>query len=233
MASIFEVATRGRIIMSHKLNLAILALCLLTSVVARGQAVEVDDKLDGKAKAAKYFKARKGGEERKPTAEAPASSGSNAHYLALHLGMYIDDQAYNWSSGNQSKVGNVNLGVTYRIGEWINSADFMVRSEYSSYSLDDGDARKLNFLTMIMFPDSSSKFPLYFGAGVGPGFYLKQLHGKSAMSLDYQLVAGVRFLNVIDNLGFLGEFGIKNDVQLFSAGQFNGLFAGVGVAWVF
>jgi hypothetical protein len=59
------------------------------------------------------------------------------------------------------------------------------------------------------------------------------LHGQSSMSADYQLVGGARFLNVINNLGFFVEFGLKNDIQLFSEGQFNGLFLGAGTAWMF
>ena len=51
------------------------------------------------------------------------------------------------------------------------------------------------------------------------------------MSIDYQLVAGARFLNVIDNLGFFLEFGIQErHSEVFSEGQFNGLFIGAGTA---
>ena len=99
--------------------------------------------------------------------------------------------------------------------------------------MDEGPARKLDFLVMVMFPDVNSRFPLYFGLGAGPGFYIKQIHADSAMSLDYQLVTGARFLNVIDSLGFFVEFGLKNSLHLFSVGQYNGLFAGVGTAWMF
>lgn len=215
-------------------KLAIFGITLFLAFSARAQMVDVTDQMDGENKARQYFEGQKPGKSKKKQARTPASEGGNApHYLALHIGTYVDDQAYRWSGGDQHNVGQVNIGVTYRLGEWVNTADFMIRSEYSSYNLDDGSARKLDFVAMLMFPDSSSRFPLYFAAGVGPGFYLKQLHGHSSMSLDYQIVGGVRFLNVFDRLGFLAEFGMKSDFQLFSPGQFNGLFAGVGTVWTF
>jgi hypothetical protein len=213
---------------------------LTAAAFAYAQAVEVTDQMDGKARAGQYFESRKpskskvsGDREEASGSSSVGGGGGEPHYLALHLGAFVDDQAYRWGAGDQHKIGNLDIGVTYRMGEWVNTADFMIRAEYSSYDLEEGDARKINLLGMLMFPDSHSHFPLYFGAGLGPGFYIKQIHGHSAMSLDYQIVAGVRFLNVIDNLGFLGEFGLKNDIQLFSVGQFNGLFAGLGVVWTF
>lgn len=218
--------------MSSKLTLIVVTL--LSAFSARAQMVEVTDKMDGEQKARQYFEGQKSAKGKKKRAPASEGGGGSApHYLSLHLGTYVDDQAYRWSGGDQHNVGQVNVGVTYRLGEWVNTADFMIRSEYSAYSLDDGSARKLDFIAMLMFPDSSSRFPLYFAAGIGPGFYLKQLHGHSSMSLDYQIVGGVRFLNVFDRLGFLAEFGMKSDFQLFSPGQFNGLFAGVGTVWTF
>lgn len=208
------------------------SLCLLFSMFAQAQAVDVTEEGDTK-EANKYFDGRKAKKSPEKSASRDNTAGADPHYLALHLGAFIEDQAYRWGAGDQHKIGNLNIGVTYRMGEWVNTADFMLRAEYSSYSLEEGDARKLNLLGMLMFPDSHSHFPLYFGVGVGPGFYLKQIHGHSAMSLDYQAVVGARFLNLFDNFGLLAEFGLKNDIQLFSIGQFNGLFAGVGGVWVF
>ena len=217
-------------------------LLIFLSVPAFAQSVEVNDSEEanppiqaapgsGKGKAQQYFQSRKKDAQGN---SASTELGAAPHFLAIHVGGFFQDQSYRW--GNNDKDGNsgrFNGGVTYRMGEWINSADFLIRSEYSSYTLDEGNARKLDFLAMVMFPDVNSRFPLYFGAGIGPGFFLKQLHGQSAMSLDYQLVAGARFFNVIDNLGFFAEFGLKNAIHLFSVGQYNGLFAGVGTAWLF
>jgi hypothetical protein len=195
--------------------------------------VEVDDEGDSSAgteQAQKYFQKRKTLDRSPSTA---GEGGSAAHFLALHIGTFLDDSAYRWGATTERNVGQFNAGVTYRLGEWLNSADFMIRAEYTSFSLNEGSAGKISFVPMIMFPDSNSRFPLYFGLGAGPGFYLKQLPSHSVMSLDYQLVVGARFLNVVDRMGFFVEFGLKNDFQLFSPGQFDGLFLGAGAAWVF
>lgn len=220
--------------MIAKVSNSFVSLCLLVAFSARAQMVEVQDSgQSGKAKAEKYFQKRKPSDTTERAPSSDSAPGPKPHFFALHIGTYVDSQGYNWGNGDQHNIGKFNAGVTYRLGEWVNSADFMIRMEYSSYSLDEGDARKLAFLAMIGFPDSNSRFPLYIAAGVGPGFYLKQLHGQSAVSFDYQLVGGARFMNVIDNLGFFVEFGLKNDIQLFSEGQFNGLFLGAGTAWSF
>ncbi len=162
----------------------------------------------------------------------PQTVAGDPHYFALHIGTYVDSQGYKWGTGDQHDIGKFNAGVTYRLGEAVNSADFMIRMEYSSYSLDEGDAHKLAFIAMITFPDSNSKFPLYIGAGAGPGFFCTAAWPIRDVS---RLSAGRRcpIPNVVDNLGFFVEFGMKNDFQLFSSGQFNGLFLGAGAAWTF
>jgi hypothetical protein len=47
------------------------------------------------------------------------------------------------------------------------------------------------------------------------------------------LVAGARFLNVIDTMGFMIETGLKNHIHLLSDGQFNGVFVNVGTVFTF
>lgn len=210
---------------------AIVFIAIFYCANSLGQAVEVGESGET-SKAADYFKGQKKREAK--SKRAPTSASSNApHVLMVHLGTFLDDQAYKWGTYDQKNVGQYDIGVTYRLGEWVNAADFMIRTEFLSYSLDEGSANKLSFLGMIMFPDSSSHFPLYLGLGLGPGFYLKQLRKQSVMSIDYQAVVGLRYLNAIDNLGFFVEFGLKNHLHVFSEGQFNGLFLGVGTVWTF
>src|SRR5690606_36336616 len=114
-----------------------LILSLLISSIGFAQIVEVTDEPApvGKQRAAEYF------QQRKPTPAAPtydSSSSGDPRYLALHIGTFLDGDAYKWGSGNQSDVGKLNIGVTYRIGEWVNSMDFLFRTEFTSYSLDEG-----------------------------------------------------------------------------------------------
>lgn len=189
----------------------------------------------GKEKAQTYFQDRKHASAKKKSAvRAPASEeGDTPRFLALHIGTFFSSQSYKWGHGNQTNPGRLNMGVDYRLGEWVNTADVLLRVDFTTYGLDEGSARKLSIGMIVTFPDANSRFPLYFGAGIGPGFFVQQIHNQSALALDYSLLAGVRFLNVIDQVGFLVETGIKNHIHLFSEGQFNGIYINVGTVFAF
>lgn len=196
----------------------------------------------GRRAAAKYMPTRNPnqevevvGEQSQPMmASSSEGVGPEAHYLAVHVGGYVSDTAYKWGTPHSEKdVGNLNLGVTYRLGEWINAADFAIRIDYSTYEVQSKSASKLSFIPVIMFPDASSKFPLYFGVGAGLGVFVKQLSGESALAVDYQLLLGARFFDLINNAGFFVEAGLKNHLMMLSDGQFNGTFVAVGSVFTF
>lgn len=221
----------------------VLLLLMGLSFPLNAQMVEVTDKGEtaapatvktGPEKVREYFQSRKIAQkgEDSGTVRKPANS-ADPRYLALHIGTFFDDTAYKWGHGDQTDIGKFNFGVTYRLGEWINSADLAVRTEFLSYGLDEGTARKLSFQGLITFPDANSKFPLYFGAGLGPGIFFKQINGEGALALDYSLLAGVRMFNVIDSVGFMLEMGLKNHLHLLSDGQFNGIFINIGTVFSF
>ncbi len=166
---------------------------------------------------------------------APARSGTGAaHYLAVHLGTFLSDDAYKWGSqGKASDVGDLNAGVTYRVGEWVNSMDLAIRLDLSTYSLPGGGATKISVLPLILFPDANSRFPLYFGGGVGAGIMAKTTGGESALALEYQFLLGARFFEIVQSTGFFVEAGVKNHLHLFSDGQFNGQFLAAGAVFTF
>jgi len=173
-------------------------------------------------------------EENSSSFRSPASGTQADRYLALHLGAYVDDDAYKWGVNRKSSdVGEITTGVTYRIGEWENSMDLALRLDVSTYSLTDGKATKVGIVPLILFPDASSRFPLYFGGGLGLGVMAKQLNGESSITLDYQLLLGARFFEVFQSTGFFIEAGIKNHFLLFSDGQFNGAFISAGTVFTF
>ncbi len=184
----------------------------------------------GRDAAARYF-------QRGDSAPAASSGfgGSSDRYLAIHAGRYMASQSYDWSpSGQENDIGNNMFGVTYRIGEWYRSMDLALRIDYSEFSMaNDEKPTKISFLPLITFPDAASRFPLYFGAGVGLGIFFTQAPSKSALSLDYQLVAGARFFNVFENTGFFIEAGLKNHLLILSSGQLNGTFLAGGLVFTF
>ena len=172
---------------------------------------------------------------RKPANDSPAAAtSSGARYLALHLGSFVSSEGFKWGERSRNdNLGNLTAGVTYRFGEWIGAMDLMVRADFQTFSVDGQNPLKMSLMPLVVFPDVSSGFPLYFGAGLGPGIFFRQVTGESAISLDYQIIAGVRVLEVFDSTGFTFETGLKNHVHLLSDGQFNGFFVALGVNFVF
>jgi hypothetical protein len=198
----------------------------------------------GKGAAAKYFKAR---EPRKPAAETAtpvktestsstevSSASDGPRYMALHIGSFISDSAYRWGQNRrQHNVGQLTLGVSYRMGEWVNSMDVWLRADVMAYSLKQGRASRIAFLPVLTFPDVSSHFPLYFGAGAGAGVFFKEVKNESNFTFDYQLFTGLRMLNALSNMGVFVEGGLKNFILLTSDGQFNGYYLALGAVFNF
>ena len=208
------------------------------------QAVEVGDenqvvpaqpvapKGTGKERAGKYF------QERQPTKPVSSVGGPAPRYLAIQVGRMFADSAYNWGVKSEKGVGGFNGGVTYRMGEWVNSMDLNLRLEYTSYSVHkdvdrEESARKLSIGGLVTFPDANSRFPLYFGAGAGLGVFVKQMQSESSLVVDYQMVAGARFLDVFDNVGIVVESGIKNHLVVDFTHQYNGVFVNAGAVFAF
>jgi hypothetical protein len=123
--------------------------------------------------------------------------------------------------------------VSYRISPVGTLADWLLRADFTSYELNEGRPLLFSVLPLITFPDSSSHFPLYFGAGIGPGIFFSQIKEESFLAISYQLVAGVRLFNLVGDTGFFLETGLKNHVLLLSDGQFNGFFMAVGAIFTF
>ena len=181
-------------------------------------------------KAAEKYMAPKKDESR----QAERESGAENHIMTVYIGSFVNDHSYK-TGGNDSldNAANLNLGLSYRFGEWTNVADINGALEYTTYSLRGKSVQKLSLLPKISFPDVSSHFPLYFGLGAGLGIFTKQLHAESAISFDYQVFAGLRFLNVFPQTGFFVETGLKNQILLLSDGQFNGWFISLGAIFAF
>ena len=156
------------------------------------------------------------------------------HIMSVYIGSFVNDHAYKWGGNDSLKnVGNINLGISYRFGEWTNVADINGAVEYSTYSIRGKNVQKLSFIPKLVLPDISSHFPLYFGVGGGLGIFTKQIHDESALSFDYTVFAGLRFLNIFPNTGFFAETGLKSHLLLLSDGQFNGWFISLGAIFAF
>lgn len=181
----------------------------------------------GTKAAAKYFEPRK-------VAASSSAADSNTHYLAVYIGNHLSSDSYLWGSPGETDNGKFLGGLAYRFDEWVNSGDKLVKVDFTSYEFTGGQkATKMSVLYAISFPDASSKFPFYFGAGMGPGVFFKQLPGESSVSLDYQLFLGLRFMNIFQSFGLFMEAGFRNHVMLLSDGQFNGSYLTTGAVFTF
>lgn len=181
----------------------------------------------GREAAARYF----GG----PAPRSPSSEiGPEDHYLALHLGRFMEAQTWDWGAdGRVDDTGSYSVGVTYRMYEWRNSMDLNIRIDFNEYKVADEKPLKMTLMPLLTFPDASARFPLYFGLGAGLGVFFKQLKDESPLAFDYQLVMGARFFDVFENTGFFLEAGLKNHLLLTSTGQTNGTYLTGGAVFTF
>lgn len=181
----------------------------------------------GAKAAAKYFEPR-----REPSQST--SSASTDHYLSVYVGNHLSSDSYLWGTGGGSDTGKFIGGLAYRFDEWVNAGDKLVKVDFASYEFVGGErATKMSILYAISFPDASSRFPFYFGAGAGPGVFFKQLSSESSVSVDYQLFLGLRFMNLFQSAGLFMEAGFRNHILLLSDGQFNGSYLTTGAVFTF
>jgi len=204
----------------------ILMNCLLTQAAA--QKV-------GRAAAAKYFEKNPDEKNRNTRylAADEESLGSEERYLTFGVSLFTKSDAFNWGTTNkESDVGKMGFDMTYRLSQ-SNYIDYALRVLYTEYSVVNQKANKMSFMYAVTLPDAGSKFPLYFGAALGPGVFFTQLSNESSLTVDYQLFLGLRIFNLFDKTGFYVEGGMKNHLQLTSDGQLNGTYMAGGAVFVF
>lgn len=235
--------------------LACFCLCFLVSTTASANAPKV-----GKAAAAKYFQNK--GQRQAQNQDLPKSASQldegeeyqaqparkasryvaqagekirpDDHYLTFGLSSYLSDESFSWGQdGKETEVGKWGFDINYRLGEYPNLMDELFKISYNEYKPNGERAAKLSVLYAISFPESSTQFPLYFGAAGGLGVFTTQLSGSSSISFDYQLYLGVRLFNLYENTGFYVEGGIKNHILLTSKGQLNGTYVSAGGVFTF
>lgn len=200
-----------------------IAVALLSSSISFAQDPQV-----GRKAAAKYFQ-----KDTEEEGEDPAPSKSNDGLLMLHIGGFTSSTSYQWKDNDKrTGVGKASYGVTYLFDHW-GALDTNIRFDFIEYKVDDSRATKMSVLPLWTFPMAERNFPLYFGFGAGLGVYFQQLEDESNISLDYQLVAGARFVDLVENFGAFVEFGLKNHLHVLSDGQFNGTTLAAGAVFTF
>lgn len=199
-----------------------------TSVWAQGQPVV------GRKAAEKYFQQSSNPDYQSLEGNSGSSQRNTPGFevLQINIGSFIESDSYFWGSAQYANIGRANYGVTYLFDQW-HGLDRNVRLEFAEFRVQGELPRKLSLMPLVTFPRAETRFPLYFGFGAGVGIFMSQLRGESDLSLDYQLVAGLRFLDVLNRIGFFAEIAMKNHVLLLSDGQFNGTALNTGMVFTF
>jgi opacity protein-like surface antigen len=218
-----------------------LLLVVLTTLVFSNLQALADQPKVGRKAAAKYFQAqnKNQGDSVEPrfATRNPANLetlDSSDHYLTVSLGKMTQSDAYNWGiNSKETDLGGMVFDLTYRLTMDSTLYDQGVRISYADYKPAGQRAQKLSFMYAMLLPDAGSQFPLYFGMAFGPGIFMKQLQNESAITLDYQLLLGLRLFNVFEKSGFSIEGGLRNHLQLTSDGQFNSVYATAGAVFTF
>lgn len=204
-------------------------LVIFIGVVSTFSIANAEQPVVGRKAAAKYFNSDA------QTVRSPAqeSSSNGEQLLMIGIGSYIGSKSYDWKgSGTEDNVGRASYGVTYLAQEW-NGLDLNFRADFNEYKVLGDFAKKLSLMPLITLPRADAHFPLYFGLGVGLGIFFQQVSEESTLSLDYQLVAGARFTDLVENFGFFVEFAMKNHLHLLSSGQLNGNTLTAGAVFSF
>ena len=153
--------------------------------------------------------------------------------MMLSLGTFLNSSSYNWKgSDKREDIGRLSYGVTYLFDRW-SKLDTNLRMDFNDYKVGDDRALKLSIMPLWTFPAMDTRFPIYFGFGMGLGVFFQQVPEESNLSFDYQLVAGVRFMDLFQNFGFFSEIALKNHLHLLSDGQFNGTALTAGAVFTF
>ena len=176
-------------------------------------------------KAQNYFKGRQIHEE-----EATLSRGS--HMMSLYYAPFLENRTYAWGKKGQTHLHH-SLGFTYLIQASPSLWDFNLRSEMSFYRVENKKISKLSIFPLLTLPEVATAFPIYFGLGVGPGFFFEQIGEESYLSLDYQILVGLRWINLWPRIGFFLEYGLKNSIHLLDDGQVNATFVSLGGIFIF
>lgn len=207
-------------------SLRVFSIGLATSSLLCLPLARAEDPVVGKNAAGKYF--QRDAEIKETTARTTGEG-----LLMLHVGGFTSSTSYQWGgNAKQTDIGKATYGVTYLYDRWGN-LDVNIRMDFIEYKVVNERALKLSLLPLWTFPMAERHFPLYFGFGVGPGVFFNQLPEESNLSLDYQLIAGARFLDLYENFGAFIEFGLKNHLHVLSDGQFNGTALVAGCAFTF
>ncbi len=162
------------------------------------------------------------------------SSSTGSHYIGLQVGRFLNSESYEWALTEKiDQVAQTNFTIEYLISQEYANFDIGMRIEHTSYRVLEYSPAKVSVLASWTFPEVETRFPLYFGAALGPGFFVRQLPNESNLTLDYEIYMGLRFLEIQSAFGLSLEGGLKNHLHVLTNGQLNGNYMALGSTFLF
>ena len=102
------------------------------------------------------------------------------------------------------------LGFSQRVKEFSTIGDLNLRIELHSVKLESQRSLRISVAPHFTLPDIRSGFPIYVGLGGGFGLFPRHILKKQpALSLNVQMLIGMRFIDVYKNVGLMVELNLK------------------------
>lgn len=127
--------------------------------------------------------------------------------------LYVGSSLYSNSAARNFKhrpFSSFIVGFRQPLFEVTGIGDLNLKTEVQNFRLKTGQATQINFTPTFSLPEARSGFPIYVGVGLGFGFYPHFiLIDKFSLSLNTPFFAGVRLINLYENLGLNGELALN------------------------
>jgi len=129
---------------------------------------------------------------------------------------------YRISSKKQfNPISSVFLSFTQDIKKFENIGDLQLRASLMASELESDKEISLELTSLFTFPEIETRFPVYFGLGLGFGFYpFYIIEKKPSFSFHSPFLLGLRFFELYSNLGAGAELDLRihfplNELQFY------------------
>ena len=149
--------------------------------------------------------------------------------------LYLGSSVYSGAKSFKRKpFTSFIAGFRQQIWKISNIGDISLKTEIQSFRLKNGRATQININPVFSLPDRENGFPVYVGLGAGVGFYpYFILMGEPSLSLNGQFFAGLRLVNLYENLGLNAELALNMHVPFRDSQLYMETIANLGLIFSF
>ena len=163
-------------------------------------------------------------------------SNTSTYYGAPRsLALLVGASVYGETKDEQQDLFSSRVfGYNQRIKEFRTIGDFNLRIELGAVELESQRSFRISVAPHFTLPDIRSGFPVYVGVGGGFGLFPRHILKKQpALSLNAQMLIGVRFIDVYKNVGFMMELNLKMHTPFQDMKLYMELLANMGFVFSF